>query len=84
MLGLINKFPAPTRNKGVGCRKATEYVTCSLRTYHTYVSTSSRLVNKYSMIVRHTSLLKSFVVDPLAIPSCPLKGLRVDSFLPML
>jgi hypothetical protein len=34
MMPILNqKFPAPTSNKVVGCRKFTEYVTSSLRTY---------------------------------------------------
>jgi hypothetical protein len=33
MPGFSKKIPAPTRNKVVGCRKVTEYVTSSLRTY---------------------------------------------------
>jgi hypothetical protein len=49
-----------------------------------YGVTSSRLVNTYSMICRHSSCVRVLVVEPLALLSWPRNMLRFDSLSPSL
>jgi hypothetical protein len=49
-----------------------------------YGFTSVRLRNTYIMIVCHSSFSKYLVIPRLALPSCPQKRLRFESFSPTL